>query len=294
MTCLVLGRSGQLASHLRERMPDALFWGRGELDLLDAASIEPRIAALRPTCLVNAAAYTAVDRAESEPEAAWAINTTAVAALASAAKALDIPLIHVSTDYVFNGQKLGPYVETDTTQPISAYGRTKLGGELAVMSLCPKHWILRTSWVFSEHGANFVKTMLRLGGERDALNVVADQRGVPTYAEDLARVIEALAQHGEQLGILPGVYHAVGGPETSWCDFARQIFARALARGTLAKPVQVNAIPTSAYPTPARRPANSVLAPSQAMLATLGTAMDWPAGLDRMLERLMSNGNRSL
>jgi dTDP-4-dehydrorhamnose reductase len=294
MSCLILGRSGQVASHLREQMPDALFWGREQLDLLQTASIEPRILEAKPTCIVNAAAYTAVDRAEIEAEAAWAINTAAVAAMARAAKALDVPLIHISTDYVFNGRKSAPYSELDTMQPINAYGRSKLGGELAVATLCPKHWILRTSWVFSEHGANFVKTMLRLAQDRRELSVVADQHGVPTYAGDLADVIRALVNDGARIGLPWGTYHAVGGQSITWCDFAKAIFAGAKRHGILTHPMKVNAIATSAYPTPARRPANSMLEPSHEMLSTLGVRMDWRTGLDRMLDLLTANAKQSL
>lgn len=292
MTPLILGRSGQVASHLREQMPDALFWGRDTLDLQDTASIEARIREAAPSCVVNAAAYTAVDKAESEPEAAWAVNASAVAAMSLAAKSLDVPLIHISTDYVFNGQKAEPYRVDDTTGPISAYGRTKLGGELAVATLAPKHWILRTSWVFSEHGANFVKTMLRLAEDRSELNIVADQHGVPSYAGDIAAVIGGLVDRGAELGVPWGTHHAVGGPATTWCEFAKAIFASAHRRGLLGQAVKVDPIATADYPTPARRPANSMLEASHEMLGTLGVTMDWQAGLERMLERITLNGNQ--
>ncbi len=180
MTFLVLGRTGQLASHLQITSPDAWFWDRATADLSDVANLEEKLVAAAPAAIVNAAAYTAVDRAETEPDLAWRINAEAPAAMARAARRLDVPLIHVSTDYVFDGASGSPYVETDGTRPPSVYGRSKLGGELAVATLCAKHWILRTSWVFSEHGHNFPKTMLRLARERTELRVVDDQHGRPT------------------------------------------------------------------------------------------------------------------
>ncbi len=162
MTVLVLGSSGQVARHLRELWPEALFWGRNTLDISDTANLERAILAASPDAVINAAAYTAVDRAETEAQAAWRLNAEAPAAAARAAEALGIPLVHLSTDYVFDGEADVPYAVGAATRPLSTYGRTKLGGELAVASICSRHWILRTSWVFSETGANFVHTMLRL------------------------------------------------------------------------------------------------------------------------------------
>jgi dTDP-4-dehydrorhamnose reductase len=287
MSILVLGASGQLASHLRELLPSAAFWGRERLDLRDASAVEPAIESQSPSCIVNAAAYTAVDRAESERDAAFAVNAEAPAAMARAAAVLGIPLVHISTDYVFDGTKPGEYVVEDWCNPVSVYGESKLAGERAVRRLAPRSWVLRTSWVFSEHGANFVKTILRLAREREELRIVADQFGRPTYAGDLARLVAAMAQDVGAGARLPyGIYHAVGGPAVSWHEFARAIVDSAARQGRLSRIPRVTAIPTSAYPTPAKRPANSVLTPSAELRASFDVVFDWAVGLDRTIERL--------
>lgn len=288
MTILVLGSTGQLATHLRALLSAATFWGRNEADLSQPATLTDAIVALRPSAIVNAAAHTAVDRAESEPELAWRVNAEAPAAMARAARALDVPLVQVSTDYVFDGSKQGPYLSTDPVAPISVYGRSKLGGELAVQTLCRKHWILRTSWVFSEHGHNFVKTMLRLARERDTLTVVNDQHGQPTYAGDLARLIRDLLQGvvTSPPDALPfGRYHVGAGPVVTWRDFAELIVTRAGESGLIGRIPTVMGIPTSSYPTPARRPRNSVLASDQDLTARYPNAFNWQAGLDTVLAR---------
>ncbi len=283
MTGLVLGRSGQLARHLHDLLPEATYWGHAEHDLSEPDDLTEAITALRPNWIVNAAAYTAVDRAESEPDIAWRINVDAVAAAARSAAGLDIPFVHVSTDYVFDGLRKDAYPADAPTCPINTYGRTKLAGELAVESHLSNYWILRTSWVFSEHGANFVKTMLRVGAERDELRVVADQFGVPTYAGDLARVIAGLV--ARPAAVPSGIYHAVGGPAVSWFEFAEAIFAGAVAAGCLESLPRLEPIPSSEYPTPAARPANSRLVPSVEMLAQTA-AMDWTAGLQTAFTKL--------
>ena len=284
MTVLVLGSSGQLAMHLKELLPAATYCGRDTLDLAKPGGLSAAIEAMRPSAIVNAAGYTAVDKAESEPAAAWRINAESVAAAAVAATALDVPFVHVSTDYVFDGRKASDYVEADATNPLSVYGATKLGGELAARALCKKSWILRVSWVFSEHGANFVKTMLRLAATRDELRVVADQRGRPTYAGDLAAVIAELLRRPERLPF--GTFHAVGGPVVSWHEFAEQIVEQAFERGMISKRVPVRPITTADYPKPARRPANSALEPSAALARASGLAMDWEKGLATALTKL--------
>jgi len=289
MNCLVLGRSGQVASHLAQLMPGATFWGRDRLDLNQIEVIRAAIVAAAPSHIVNAAAYTAVDRAESEPEQAWNINAAAVAEAAKAANDLDVPLIHISTDYVFDGTSNRPYTVDDPVRPVSTYGRTKLAGEIAIETLCSKYWILRTSWVFSEFGANFVKTMIRLAGERDSLNVVADQRGIPTYAGDLARVISAIVSASSAEPVPWGTLHAVGGIEASWFEFAEIIFAQSFSRQLIDRKIDVHAISTEAYPTPAHRPANSVLEPSTELLRPLGIQMDWEKGLETMLDALITS-----
>ena len=287
MTILVLGSSGQLARHLRDVLPDATYCGRDLLDLAEPAAVAAKIEALKPTAIVNAAGYTAVDKAESEAAVAWRVNAESVAAAALAATRLDAPFLHVSTDYVFDGRKSGEYTQQDTVNPLSVYGATKLAGELAARALCNKSWILRVSWVFSEHGANFVKTMLRLAATRDELRVVADQRGRPTYAGDLAAVIAAIVRQSAEGKALPfGTYHAVGGSVVSWCEFADLIVEQAVQRGMLAKRVPVRPITTAEYPTPARRPANSALEPSPELERDLGVAMDWKKGLAAALAAL--------
>lgn len=289
MSILVFGASGQLASHLRELLPAAEFWGRARLDLAKPATVEPAIRASRPSCIVNAAGYTAVDRAESERDAAFAVNAEAPAAMARAAALLDIPLVHISTDYVFDGTKQGEYSVDEPCKPISVYGESKLAGEHAVRRAAPHSWVLRTSWLFSEYGANFVKTVLRLAREKEELRIVDDQFGRPTYAGDLARLVVQMAQPTGAAARLPGgTYHAVGGGAVSWHEFAQAIVASAARHGRLSRIPHVTAIPTSAFPAPARRPANSVLTPSPELRASFEVSFDWVSGLHRTMDRLAS------
>jgi len=286
MKVLVLGRSGQVARHLQELLPEAQYWGRAELDLAKPTGVSAAIERFRPSVIVNAAAYTAVDKAETEAELARSINAEAPAMVARAAAALDIPLVHISTDYVFDGTKVGEYVVDDACNPINVYGKTKLEGEQAVRALAPKSWILRTSWVFSEHGANFVKTIVRLAGERDELRVVADQFGRPTYAGDLAALIVRVIRVSESGERLPyGTYHAVGGSVTTWHAFAQMIVKSAIGQGRVGRKPSVMAITTAEYPTAARRPQNSALAPSSE-LKPFAIDFDWSRGLARMMQLL--------
>jgi len=260
----VAGATGQVAHALvaaaRRRGLPLVAHGRPAIDLERPEGIGATIVAARPIAIVNAAAYTAVDKAESEPERALAVNRDGAAALARAAAILDVPFIHLSTDYVFAGDKATAYVEADPTAPASAYGRSKLAGEQAVAAAHAKSVVLRTAWVYGPHGANFVRTMLRLAGERDELRVVDDQRGSPTAAPDIAEAILAIVATIGRTGwqeSYAGVFHLTGGGETTWCGFARTIMAEAAARG--ARSVPVTAIGTADFPTPARRPANSRL-----------------------------------
>lgn len=286
MTILVLGSSGQLARHLRELLPSADFWGRERLDLGQPGKVRSAIELHCPSVIVNAAAYTAVDKAESERDAAWAVNAESPALIARAAAALEVPLIHISTDYVFDGTKEGEYEVGDACNPLSVYGASKLAGELAVRALCPKAFVLRTSWVFSEFGTNFVKTMLRLAGEREELRVVADQVGRPTYAGDLARLVARIVKDGASAPLPFGTYHAAGGEATSWHGFAEAIVAAGVRRKRLTRAARVTAIGTADYPTPARRPRNSVLAPSRELSTAFAAAFDWQRGLDSTIGRL--------
>jgi dTDP-4-dehydrorhamnose reductase len=284
MTVLVLGSSGQLATHLRALLPNARCCGRDSLDLGKPGSVTAAIEAMQPSAIVNAAGYTAVDKAESEPALAWRINAESAAAVALAATALAVPLVHVSTNYVFDGIKASEYVEDDATNPLSVYGATKLAGELAARALCKNSWILRVGWVFSEHGANFVKTMLRLAATRDELKVVADQRGRPTYAGDLAAVIAAIMRRPDSLPF--GTYNASGGPVVSWHEFAEMIVKQAFERGMIGRRIPVRQIATAEYPTPARRPANSALRANAELERALGIEMDWRKGLTAALTPL--------
>lgn len=251
---LLTGGTGQVGTALQRRLAargiEAAAPGRATLDLASPDSIAAAIDSRPWAAVVNCAAYTAVDQAESEPELASAVNAAAPARLAQATAARGVRLIHVSTDYVFDGTKAGPYFEDDPVAPLGVYGASKEAGERGVREANPDHVILRTAWVVSPWGHNFIKTMLRLARERDGLRVVDDQRGCPTSADDIAAAIaEILVRPGEA-----GTYHFVNAGEASWCELARFVIGRA----GLATPVE--AIATSDYPTPARRPANSRLA----------------------------------
>ncbi|AXC50478.1 dTDP-4-dehydrorhamnose reductase [Paracoccus suum] len=279
---LVFGRNGQVATELARLAPQARFVGREAADLSDPAACAAVIRAARPAAVINAAAYTGVDRAESEPQAAQAINAKAPGAMAVACAELGVPFVHISTDYVFDGTGDTPRAENAPTRPLGVYGRTKLAGERAVTAAGGQWAILRTSWVFSAHGQNFVKTMRRLGAERDRLSIVADQIGGPTPAADIAAAILTMVEAMRADPAKGGIYHFAGAPDVSWAGFAREIFARS------GLPAQVDEIPTSSYPTPARRPANSRL-DCAAILRDFGIARpDWQQGLDRVIEELSS------
>ena len=229
MKLLVFGQSGQVARELARRLPadmTATFLGRDRSDLSDPAACGAAIAAHQADAVINAAAWTAVDKAESEEAAALVINGDAPGAMARACVAKGMPFLHISTDYVFDGKGTAPFTPADPVAPQNAYGRSKLAGEIAVRDSGARHVILRTSWVVSAHGANFVKTMLRLGAERDSLNVVADQIGAPTPAAAIAQALLTAAR-ALQDGAAGGTYHFAGAPDTSWADFARAIMAGA-------------------------------------------------------------------
>jgi dTDP-4-dehydrorhamnose reductase len=261
MRLLVAGKSGQLAHTLvarAQRLAGVSITALEppQLDLLDAASLARALDSTRPDVVINAAAYTAVDKAESNAAAAFALNREGAGALAAAAKDAGCPIIHISTDYVFDGLKSGAYVEQDAANPMGVYGRSKLEGEATVAAANARHVILRTAWLYGAHGHNFLKTMLRLARERPELRVVADQHGNPTYAPHLADAILAIAARLGS-GQPWGVYHATAAGETTWHGFASAIIA---AAGPLGVPqVPVLSITTADYPTPARRPANSCL-----------------------------------
>ncbi|OOC13809.1 dTDP-4-dehydrorhamnose reductase [Dickeya dadantii] len=258
MKVLLTGANGQLGRCFQDRLPDGwsvLATDTDSLDITDEAQVQATVKSWQPDAIVNAAAYTAVDKAESEPALAARINVAGPEYLARAARQLGARFIHVSTDYVFDGTSTRPYSETDATHPLGVYGQTKLDGERAVLKVNPAAQIVRTAWVFSEYGNNFVKTMLRLGRERDTLGVVADQRGCPTYAGDIASAIITLLQQQADAGL----YHFCGDEEVSWHDFASAIFAIAGEQQVLTRAPVINAITTEQYPTPAARPAYSTL-----------------------------------
>lgn len=285
---LVVGRYGQVAQALDARGFDGVrhvALGRDEIDLTDPGSVERAFAAHNPGLVVNAAAYTAVDKAESERDLAFAVNSDGAAILAGLCAQARIPLIHISTDYVFNGAKSAPYVEDDPTAPLNVYGASKAEGEAAIRGLLREHVILRTSWVCSSTGSNFVKTMLRLAESRDELRVVDDQRGAPTFAADIADAIGVISARLLDGDGAYGTYHLAGSGETTWCGFAREIFAQSAALGM--KFPNVIAIPTSDYPTPAQRPLNSRL-DCQKIKGAYGIALpDWKISLSRCLNELL-------
>ena len=279
-TVLVFGRTGQVARELARLQPGALFLGRAEADLSLPDTCAGAIFDIRPSAVINAAAWTAVDRAESDEAAAAVINGDAPSAMAHACATLKIPIVHVSTDYVFPGSSNSPFAPDQLTGPLSAYGRTKLMGELGVIGAQGIHAVVRTSWVFSAHGANFVKMMVRLGRERDHLSVVTDQVGGPTPAAGVAAACVAIAARLVDDPTAKGVYHFSGAPDVSWADFARAIMERAgLA-------CRVSDILTSDYPTPARRPLNSRLDCASIETVFGLSRPDWREGLDRVLEEL--------
>lgn len=258
MKALVTGAGGQLGRALVASLgASARPLTRGDLDVTDAAAVSAVVHSIRPDVVINATAYNKVDAAEAEMEAAFAVNAAAVLNLALAARRGDALFVHVSTDYVFDGEKQGAYVEDDAVGPINVYGASKEAGERAVREELDRHVILRTSWVYSSHGHNFVRTMLRFAAERDGFNVVADQHGCPTSAGDLADAILAIARSLEAGEGVPGTYHFAGSDATTWHGFAEGVMELCLPEGQ--RRPKLVPIPASAFPRPARRPANSVL-----------------------------------
>jgi dTDP-4-dehydrorhamnose reductase len=291
-TVLVVGCRGQVGRELMETQPPAglspVGLAHGDLDVTDPAAVRRIVERYRPALIVNAAAYTAVDRAEAEPEAAFAVNADGPAHLAEAAAAAGSALLHVSTDYVFDGAKAEPYAEDDPVRPLSVYGASKAAGESAIRERLEHHVILRTSWVFGAYGTNFVKTMLRLGRERDRLQVVADQRGCPTGAADVAEAILGIAHQFliERRDGLWGTYHFASPGATTWYDFAQAIFERAQARW--GRRPEVTPITTAEYPTPAPRPAASVLDCTRFDRTFALPRRPWCGRLDAVVARLFA------
>jgi dTDP-4-dehydrorhamnose reductase len=284
---LIVGAGGQLGRELvaevSARNNAAVAAGRDELDITQGEAVRRFVREAAPRAIINAAAYTAVDKAESETQAAHAINALGPEHLAGAAAELDIPLLHVSTDYVFDGEKSGAYTEDDPVAPLGIYGRTKEEGERRVRAAHAKHVILRTSWVYGMYGSNFLKTMLRLSGERDELRVVADQRGCPTATIDIARALLA-AEAALNNSLKWGTYHFAGTGVTTWHGFACEIVRAAAGAG--GRPVPVIAIATKDYPTPAKRPANSVLDSTRFAAAFGYNSPPWQERTQQIVEGL--------
>ena len=280
MKTLVFGKTGQVATELQRLLPDAHFAGRDEADLSVAGACAAVVDRVKPDLIINAAAYTAVDKAEEEEALATAINGAAPTEMATAAAALGVPFVHISTDYVFEGGGTDPWKPDAPTGPLGAYGRSKLVGEIGVRAAGGPHVILRTAWVFSAHGNNFVKTMLRLSETRDALSVVNDQIGGPTPAAGIAETCVKIAHQLLEDNGKSGIYHYAGAPNASWADFATAIFEEA------GRDVTVTGIPASEYPTPAVRPANSRM-DCYALKKAFGIARpDWRAHLKDVLKEL--------
>ena len=274
---LVFGKSGQVATELAQ-FADVTCLGRDDCDLEIPEKCCAAILRIKPSAVINAAAYTAVDLAETGVEKATRLNTDAPTEMAKYCAALDIPFVHISTDYVFDGSGDRPWRESDVTAPLGVYGRTKRDGEIAVMAANPAAVILRTSWVFSQHGANFVKTMLRLGATRDTLSFVADQVGGPTPARAIAQACHHIATHAD--ASKTAIYHFAGVPHTTWADFARTVFDDAQMQ------VSVTDITTADYPTAAQRPLNSRLDCSH-IFADFGIKEpEWQPALTRVLAAL--------
>ncbi len=289
MKALVFGKTGQVASELRRLAAgagvDVVALGRAEADLDDPGTCARRIRDSDADVVINAAAYTAVDQAESEPKSAHAVNAVAPATMARAAAERGVPFLHVSTDYVFDGSGSTPWVPDAETKPLSVYGRTKLTGELGVASAGGRFCILRTSWVFSSHGENFVKSMLRLSETRSELTIVADQVGGPTPAASIAVALLTIAKASGSDGFESGIHHFAGSPDTTWAEFAREIFRQAR------RDVVVRDILTTAYPTPALRPRNSRLNCGSLETAFGIRRPDWREGVAMVLEEMRANGS---
>lgn len=283
MRILLFGRNGQVARCFLEEGAHAhevVALGRAEADLARPGAADEAIRTHQPDVIVNAAAYTAVDKAEEDEDAAAQLNERTPAEMAAAAKDVGAPFLHLSTDYVFDGEEPLHYLEDSPTNPLNVYGLTKRRGEEAALAANPDAVIIRTAWVFSEYGNNFVKTMLRLGAERDALNIIADQIGGPTPARDIVRTMLTIAGKKHRGAPGAGLYHYQGAPAASWADFAKAIFTEAGLN------VAVAPIATSAYPTPARRPLHTVLDCSK-IERDFGVAQpDWRIGLTQVVDAL--------
>lgn len=290
MKVLVTGCHGQvghcLVKQLEKRVDiELIAYDRDELDITSLKAVMHLVTELKPDVIINAAAHTAVDKAESDVELSYAINRDGPKYLALSAQSVGALLLHISTDYVFDGTKESPYLEADETGPQGVYGQSKLAGELAVQEHCSRYGILRTAWVFCEHGDNFVKTMLRLGAERSELGIIGDQFGGPTYAGDIANaLIKMMNKYQLNKDTPSGIYHYSGIPHVSWYQFACEIFSQAEKQGALESSPTVKEITTSEYPTPAPRPTNSRLNSQKIADVFSIEPSDWKLALERIRE----------
>lgn len=304
MTVLITGAAGQVGRELAEQAAlrgiEHIALSSAELDITNAAAVEMAFAKYKPTLVINAAAYTAVDKAESEKEKAFTVNAEGVRNLAQSARQAGCPVFHISTDYVFDGSKKEPYSETDQPNPTSVYGSSKLEGERYLQAILPEHRILRVSWVFGQYGNNFVKTMLRLGAERDVLRIVNDQFGAPTSAAAIATVLldwaEAFLQgklRASALSTAPawGIYHFESNPGVTWFEFAVEIFAQAKSLGLINKVPQLIPITSAEFPTPVKRPLNSKLVSNRLSLPHYGL-VHWNGALATVLKQLQGDDRR--
>lgn len=294
---LITGGSGQIGWELQtalEPLGNIFAPGRNGFDLTDFSQMQKTIEQVKPDIIVNAAAYTAVDQAENDEAAAYAVNAAAPAILAEAAASLGALFVHFSTDYVFDGSSDLPYHEDDKTNPLNVYGRTKLAGEKSVRELCPNHLILRTSWVYGSRGNNFLLTMLRLGAEKDVLRIIDDQHGAPTWCRSVgtmtAQILKGIAVQQEKGQPAWGTYHLTCSGQTTWYGFAKEIFSLAESKGADGdyryKSLRLDPITTGEYPLPARRPCNSVLS-NQKLRDAFGLAMpDWKEALRDCMEEI--------
>ena len=288
MRILVTGAKGQigseLISHGQEMGFQMIAASHSKLDITIAEAVNRYISSQNPDIVINGASYTAVDKAEDEYELAYAINGDGPAHLAKACAKSEIPLLHISTDYIFDGTNKDPYHEDDCPNPMGVYGKSKLAGEIAVKSILKQHFILRVAWVFGATGNNFVHTMLSMGRERDELKVVADQYGCPTWSEDIARVLLTIAERYQKREIIPwGTYHYAGEPVTTWFNFAQAIFAETSILGMLEKSPRVKAISTEEYPTKLKRPKNTALNCQKIQGLIAIPQPDWHIGLSNVL-----------
>ena len=297
MKILLTGKNGQVGFELQRALAplgEVLAVDQSECDMADAQAIRRLVQSFNPDIIVNPAAYTAVDKAEGEPELANAVNAVAPGVFGEEAVKLGAWVVHYSTDYVFDGMKAGSYTEDDATHPQSVYGRTKREGEIALQQSGARHLIFRTSWVVGAHGKNFAKTILRLGEERDHLTVVADQYGAPTSAALLADVTAQLIRQRQREGEdgFPfGLYHLVAGGETNWCDYARFVVSESMAAGKPLKlaPDAIRPIPASEYPTAAKRPANSRLDTGKFYKTFSLVLPHWQSGVRHILQQILAD-----